>query len=247
MPTRIAPRAALPITPEDPLPAVATGTHRTPRCVTTGVTAASAPSAEETPSGVLTATFTPAGVLTTALPSIRSPPISPSVKRNTILDPAPSSMRPKLPRLISALLPLAQATAILLSVNTDVPVMALLSLTVTEPVTINWPTCWEFPFVSAFVFFVFLAARVEPVLNTPKEASANDSRVTVTLRVLGERSDIINSPDCLRQLKYRGVVRGDTKLTSVSLFFQTLFFKDFTGSFQRSSALQTLIPRQSQP
>src|SRR5215470_1136855 len=192
MPTRIAPRAAPPITPDDeaPLALAATGTHRTPRCVTTGVTAASAPSAEETPSGVLTATFTPAGVLTTALPSIRSPPISPSVKRNTNLDPDMSSMRPNLPRLISALLPLAQATAILLSVNTVVPVMALLSLTVTEPVTINWPTCCVFPFISAFEFFVFLAARVEPVLKAPKEPSANDSRVTVNLRALGEWSDI---------------------------------------------------------
>src|SRR5262245_65410440 len=91
-------------------------------------------------------------------------------------------MRPNLPRLTSALLPLAQATAILLSVNTVVPVMALLSLTVTEPVTINWPTCCVFPFVSAFEFFVLLAARVELVLRDPKVQSAYESRVHRYLR-----------------------------------------------------------------
>lgn len=136
MPMSNAPSAPLPKADGELDDPVVIGTHRTPRCVATGVTAASLPSEEETPSGVLTATFTPAGVLTTALPSSRSPLISPSLKRSTSLDPALSSIRPSLPRLTIALFPLAQATAIRLSVNTVVPVMALFSLTVTEPVTI---------------------------------------------------------------------------------------------------------------
>src|SRR5574341_347486 len=105
---------------EEPDVLTATGTHRTPRCVATGVTAASLPSVEETPSGLLIAIFTPAGVLTTALPSSRSPLISPSEKRRTIFDPALNSMRPNLPKLTIAMLPLEQATPIRLLLNTDV-------------------------------------------------------------------------------------------------------------------------------
>jgi hypothetical protein len=119
---------------------IATGTHRTPRCVATGVTAASLPSVNDIPSGRLIATFTPAGVLTTARPSNKSPVINPSVKRKTIFDPGLSSTRPNLPRLTIARLPFEQATPIRLLLNIVAPVMALLSLTVADPETINWPT-----------------------------------------------------------------------------------------------------------
>jgi hypothetical protein len=220
---------------EEPEP-ITTGTHRTPRCVTTGVTAASAPSAVETPSGVLTATFTPAGELTTALPSSRSPLINPSLKRNIILDPEVSSTRPNFPRFTIAEFPFAQATAIRLSVNTLVPVMALFSFTVTAPVTIIWPTCWVVSFVfvvfvfPAFVVSGFFAARMGPALKAAKLLRDRVRIKAVALRTFGECVDMYNPPDCSNNVSIEGTPE-QAQITSVSFFFQTQFLKDFTRGF----------------
>src|SRR5262245_13263450 len=131
-------------------------------------------------------------------------------------------MRPNFPRSTMARLPLEHSTAIRLSEKIAVPVMAFFSLTLTEPVAINWPTCWFPDFATPmFGFCGFFAARVEPVLNAPKTQSVNDSSVTSALRALANiLFTVIVSSILNRRLKHNVCLRIVSFQTRVQKLYE---------------------------